>query len=761
MQKKLSNAKKRGRKCSVSVDTLHSLLNQNAKKIFKDDRLVLVSESDVYERIASRFNNYTAKAVYLQAKRYFRPKHISKAKKKSECSDYIKTYDRHNLKPQQYTEFNVSIDGIPFFRNDKGEMKPMAEWLPIFRKIVFTISQAPCAWSVDRPRMVGNDITINGHCLEDECHAKFFAFSQNNHAQLTIQVTPSYQTIRHTKKNQIRGEIRRQILEMLKTDKAMVVVVKVANECSRIGDLEPQFLPNANARRKMKAGKYDHLILDSDPMISLREMKYTEPYQNSIGNIGLDPFDIFFATPYQKTLLKMVTNRKRIVISFDATGVPVTPPKTSSYSIEHGRFKSIFLYVIMVHGSEGVNSPVYQFLSQRQDAINIRFALDTWKQKHLNNKNPDEVITDAGAAVVLAGTKAFAQCNDCMEYGDKCYDALFEGENPPAAYIRLDRAHTVHSITTMFKGLDRNKKRFYTRILGLLLLSDDIDEVKVIIENMFIALLNRFQYDNVVSQAITFLKNVTDSHNTLEEVMNSNLLDENQMRFMSDEKKNFITKNDKHKFFKWIESILEDVKIYVNTDLNDSIERPTSDVAENPFYEPQIEQVLVSFLSKIHQWSNIMMKSFGSTNSIPTSASSESHFNILEQVVFPHEKKVRPDIFTRRYIDYLNGIANKSIVAKNTNDAALRKRRQSGNDPDEMESVSDSSNHQRSKRPKLDGNTKPVQKTENGDRNEVGAGHVSSNLHESTGHANMSGLGMCFTFTLVSFIISLSFNKSY
>lgn len=405
-------------------------------------------------------------------------------------------------------------------------------------------------------------------------------------------------------------------------------------------------------------------------MISLREMKYFEPYMNSIGNIGMDPFDVFFATPFQKALLQKETNRRKIIISFDATGVPIIPPKTSSYSLTHGRFKSIFLYVIVVRCADGSNMPVYQFLSQRQDATNIRFALDTWKQQNLGNKNVDEVITDAGAAVVLAAIKAFAQCNDCVEYGDKCYDALFEEKKTPKAYIRLDRAHTVHTIMLMFKNLDRNKKRFYTRILGYLLTCEDIQAAKVIIENTFIALLNRFQYNDVVTKAIAFLKNVTDTHIIPDDAVNGISTKENGIKLNGDEKENFMPKKDKHKFFSWIESMLEDVKTYVNTELNDSTEQPTPEMVENAFYAPEVEKTLVVFLSKIHQWSNVMMSSFGSTNATPTSAGSESHFNLLKSVVFPNENKMRSDIFTRRYIDFLNGLTLKSIVGTNTNEKA-------------------------------------------------------------------------------------------
>lgn len=44
-------------------------------------------------------------------------------------------------------------------------------------------------------------------------------------------------------------------MDMLDKDKASVVVAKIANECLRLGDVEPPFLPNASS--KLKSGQYD------------------------------------------------------------------------------------------------------------------------------------------------------------------------------------------------------------------------------------------------------------------------------------------------------------------------------------------------------------------------------------------------------------------------------------------------------------------------------------------------------------------------
>lgn len=151
----------------------------------------------------------------------------------------------------------------------------------------------------------------------------------------------------------------------------------------------------------------------------------------------------------------------------------------------------------------------------------------------------------------------------------------------------------------MLKGLDRNKKRFYSRILGLLLLCNDIHKAKTIIENMFIVLLNRFQHSDLVINSIKSLKEVTDTHQMPADITNDTMP---VNRIDSDT--NIMTKKDKKlntHFHVWIRSLVDDIKSFdVNMDLNQSIEQPPPDMIENPFYAHEIEDDLVVFLSKIH-----------------------------------------------------------------------------------------------------------------------------------------------------------------
>lgn len=237
---------KKGPKYSVNSEESHSLFNRYANKIVKNNMLVKPSESRVYEKIASKFEKYKSQSAYQAAKRYFEKRIPSLKRKKTEEEDRMYTYDRFKLKSQKYTKFTVNIKEVNLFQNCNGESKSLTEWSPLFRRIVFAMSQVPCAWSISRPRNAGNEITVNAHCLERACEAKLFAFTEFNQAELTINITPPNRSVRHEKKNQLRGSEREKILDMLKTNKAKVVVANIANEGLRIGDVEPPFPPNVS-----------------------------------------------------------------------------------------------------------------------------------------------------------------------------------------------------------------------------------------------------------------------------------------------------------------------------------------------------------------------------------------------------------------------------------------------------------------------------------------------------------------------------------
>lgn len=57
--------------------------------------------------------------------------------------------------------------------------------------------------------------------------------------------------------------------------------------------------------------------------------------------------------------------------------------------------------------------------------------------------------------------------------------------------------------------------------------------------------------------------------------------------------RDFMKVREKTHFFTWIQNIIEEVKNYeVDQNLNDSTEKPSRDMIENPFYAEKLEEIL-------------------------------------------------------------------------------------------------------------------------------------------------------------------------
>lgn len=218
----------RGRKFKPLSELFHAQFNQFSHEIIKNDILMRPSESKIYEKIAQLVGrNTNAQAVYQSAKRYFekRVPNLKKTQPKKNNDDYIWAVDKYNLQSQKHDHFDIDIDGMYLIKNENGGKKPSSEWVPCFRQIVFAMSRVPCAWSIDRPRNAANEISVNGHCLQRNCSAKIFAFTENGQKLLTIQIANFKDDIQHDKKYLITHNEKSKIIDMLKKDKASVVVI--------------------------------------------------------------------------------------------------------------------------------------------------------------------------------------------------------------------------------------------------------------------------------------------------------------------------------------------------------------------------------------------------------------------------------------------------------------------------------------------------------------------------------------------------------
>lgn len=233
--------------------------------------------------------------------------------------------------------------------------------------------------------------------------------------------------------------------------------------------------------------------------------------------IGLDPFFVFFGSTLQKQFLLDQT-RKSCIISIDATGINIKPPMYSSISEQTGKAKKPFLYIISLQ-TDSVNVPIHQMISQRHSHDFIEYYLLHWKHRFNNGRVPQDIIMDESSALLLSCVQVFTSSKSLAEYTNDCFNALFNGGKVPQCYIRIDRAHFVVVASLMrnkyLKALDGKKRNFYLRIIGYLILCEDIREAEKVIRNTFIVMKNEYLYSEEVNKAKNDLISILRTHSRI------------------------------------------------------------------------------------------------------------------------------------------------------------------------------------------------------------------------------------------------------
>lgn len=283
-----------------------------------------------------------------------------------------------------------------------------------------------------------------------------------------------------------------------------------------------------------------------------------------------------------------------------------------------------------------------------------------FQERYLNGKRPKEFCMDDSSALLLATVIAYTSFETMIPYSDSCFDALFEGSEPPSCYIRLDRSHFVKSIlrSKALQQIDKEKRKFYQRLMGYLMLADNIGDADRVIENMFILLKNQYLYDERALQAKDELVMIAKYH---KHIINENN-PENYIEMHDIEEDRIIDSKTKSKFYKWIHKVIKKVdKNFVNYGLNNSYEETDADL--NPYTSNQLVKPLIKILSRIHLFSNVMNTTVGSKNVVPTSSCTEAQFRNIKSYMFNGKKGIRLDAWLERSIEITDGNF-KALVAE-------------------------------------------------------------------------------------------------
>lgn len=467
-------------------------------------------------------------------------------------------------------------------------------------------------------------------CLNENCSAVLILYTENLQETMKIIVFGYDADVSHTEKRYLTGKIDKEKTESLLTiESAMVTRAKLANEY--LFD-ENEYAAHLCSKNALKQRKYRMAIKsarDINSVIAVTLMKKEPEYVHTILDVGIDPLYVIFAVPLQKEFLLKSTCRKKVVLSIDATGISIKPTQFSSMSKcpSKRKYKKSFLYIVSLQ-SEFANVPIFQWISQRHSHEFIAYILQYFKYRILNDKMPHEFIMDDSSALLLACVLTFTRSKSVNEYLDECFDALFDDGVPPLCFIRLDRAHFVKAIKRLIVCDEKSKKKFYQRLLGYLMLCDDVNEAENIIRNMFILLKNEFLYDGRALQARDDLESIVKRH---KHVIKENTYEDKDTH--DDDKDRILSTKTKTKFALWIDKIAAKVdEHHVNHGLNNSREETNAD--RNPYVSKKLIKPLTKMLSRLSLFSNIMNETFHSTNSVPSSACTENQFKMLKSYIF-------------------------------------------------------------------------------------------------------------------------------
>lgn len=151
-------------------------------------------------------------------------------------------------------------------------------------------------------------------------------------------------------------------------------------------------------------------------------------------------------------------------------------------------------------------------------------------------------------------------------------------------------------------------------------------------------------------------------------------IDSNEYMPDADAAENLYSDNNKAKnqFFAWTLQIVSNVDIEVKNRTADEM-NPI-----NPYFADGLEKEVIHFVSRLPLCGNMMNIPMGSTNTVPSSSSTETDFDLIKNDLFKDSKGIRADTFVEKHITFtkgrligLNPIEMKALLFEDQSDDKL------------------------------------------------------------------------------------------
>lgn len=635
--------KKRGRKKTEHGRKIDELLEKHKGKIFFGGKLAK-SISQIYIDISKELNIRSPQMVYLQARRYFG---LDGMTSKYDCDD-CETFEESQDYDQTFTLRIDEIDIIKQFLETQVYIRGVRSFL---RLIIWNFSKYTCTWQFDVCAVRQNELVCTGTCNDRKCGAKVFISTEQERSILRITLKNFNDGIVHESVNTyMTGEHKDRISKVLRDNTPYVTRSLLAADMLEECDMVPGVLPKKSALRDLKCRmkiKENKPRLDSDPVFAVAKMASIE--RKVFDHVAIHPFVVMYATEMQSMLVRLQKKVGRIIIAIDASGVSLLLSPVADVSDRTGKLKRCFLYVITLQRSGERALPIYQMLSQDHTTIQINMMIQKCR-KRCNDFMPDEIIMDDSAALLLSAVNCFTEFISVHKYMDYCYDIMRNKDASKAtAYIRLDRSHVVKSIkqrVAIKKGVNKTAVTFYQRILGFLIQETDIEICEQIIRKMFVVMKNMYIHSTDIRETINELERLAAQHKIDKDVCSSNeyLPNDNAVDEVD------LNRNEpKNKFLAWTLEIVSDIANEVKNRTSEEMH------AVNPYFADGLEKDVIHFVSRLPLCGNIMNIPMGSTNTVPSSSSTETDFDLIKNDLFKKSRGIRPDTFLEKHIIFTKG----------------------------------------------------------------------------------------------------------
>lgn len=541
-------------------------------------------------------------------------------------------------------------------RRSYSKLQP-GEWTRQLSDLLHDKTRLPCAWSFKNHYVATSSdakffLVVTGSC---PCGGNLTLRSPNPLAtdpdtegiNVEVHITGA-QNVCHLafRKAPIRGQERALLGERMVRERlsASLVRKEMAGATMELFENEPSSVPRLCTLRKLKSETRSKDKLDHDPIKAICMLKFKNPYQTSIMDVGYIPFFVHYLLAEQLRLYNAYASKVFSRVIIDASGKIV-----AKIPRPEGMSGHIFLYqiVISLPGEKEGQVPVAQMLSERQNANAISYWLSEWIR--MGAALPREVVCDFSPALISAVCKAFSEANCREAYLDMCLAYLRDPDvqTKPKVIIRIDIAHLINLISKWksVKAMRKRSKQFFLRSIYLIVSASSLKETEELVESLLIVASNETEG---ISESSGFPTPCENHKQRLLDLIGLETfpscveIDEEHSEAVDEPVEHEHDASPPH-MSQWVNDIFQRAT------------HPDNIIADgardNIMFSPAFRTAFVDFCLKLPLWTNLLARTAKSPHEKAVGAHVESSFNDLKNRLIT--ETLRVDLFLKKHIDLL------------------------------------------------------------------------------------------------------------